>query len=84
MDLAGRGIDRTLSGPDGRTGVPRLLLTPEEAAQALGIGRTKLYRLLADGFLPSIRIGGSRRISTEALDRFVHSLEPSGRTGGLA
>lgn len=84
VDLAGGGIDRALSGPDGRTGVPRLLLTPEEAAQALGIGRTKLYRLLAEGFLPSIRIGGSRRISTEALDRFVHSLEPAARPGGFA
>lgn len=60
-----------------QTGLPRLLLTPEEAAHALGIGRTKLYQLLADGFLPSVRIGGSRRISTAALDQFVRELEPA-------
>ena len=83
-DPAAGGIDLPVSAPDGRTGIPRLLLTPEEAAQALGIGRTKLYRLLAEGFLPSVRIGGSRRISTEALDRFVHSLEPAAGPGGFA
>lgn len=65
-------------------GLPRLLLTPEEAAHALGIGRTKLYQLLADGFLPSVRIGGSRRISTAALDQFVRGLEPATVGGGLA
>ena len=84
MDLTAGGIDRSVSAPDGRGGVPRLLLTPEEAARALGIGRTKLYRRLAEGFVPSVRIGGSRRISTEALDRFVHSLEPAAGPGGLA
>lgn len=84
VDPVAGGTDRPASVPDGPSGVPRLLLTPEEAAQALGIGRTELYRLLAEGFLPSVRIGGSRRISTEALDRFVHSLEPAAGPGGLA
>ena len=58
------------------SGLPRLLLTPEEAAHVLGIGRTKLYQLLAHGFVPSVRIGGSRRISTAALDDFVRGLNP--------
>jgi excisionase family DNA binding protein len=60
--------------PDGQ---PKLLLTPEEAARALGIGRTKLYELLATAKLPSVRIGGSRRVSVEALTEFVHCLTPS-------
>ena len=84
VDPAAGGIDLPIAATDGRTEVPRLLLTPEEAARALGIGRTKLYRLLAEGFLPSVRIGGRWRISTEALDRFVHSLEPQAGPGGLA
>ena len=83
VEPAAGGIDPAATAPDGRAVVPRLLLTPEEAAQALGIGRTKLYRLLHEGFLPSVRIGGSRRISTEALDRFVHSLEPAAGPGGF-
>ena len=33
----------------------RLLLRPAEAAEAIGIGRSKVYELLASGDLPSIR-----------------------------
>jgi excisionase family DNA binding protein len=40
----------------------RLLLTPTEAAHALGIGRSKLYELLRDGVVPSVTIGACRRI----------------------
>ena len=60
--------------PDGQ---PKLLLTPEEAARALGIGRTKLYELLATSKLPSVRIGGSRRVSVGALTEFVRCLTPT-------
>ena len=48
-----------------------LLLTPTEAAMALGISRAKLYPLLMGGQIPSIRIGGSRRVSIAALERFI-------------
>jgi excisionase family DNA binding protein len=47
------------------------LLTPEDAAKALSISRSKLYELLAHGDLESVRIGTSRRISTQALEEFV-------------
>jgi excisionase family DNA binding protein len=60
--------------PDGQ---PKLLLTPEEAARALGIGRTKLYELLATAKLPSVRIDGSRRVSVGALTEFVRGLTPT-------
>ena len=66
--------DLSLVLPDG---LPRILLTPEEAAQALGIGRTKLYALLATAKLPSVRIGGSRRVSVDALTEFVRRLTPT-------
>jgi excisionase family DNA binding protein len=66
--------DQPLAQPDG---LPRLLLTPEEAARALGIGRTKLYELLTTARLPSVRIGGSRRVSVEALTEFVRCLTPT-------
>jgi excisionase family DNA binding protein len=51
------------------------LLTPEQAAQALGIGRWKLYDLLRQRRLRSIQIGSCRRISTAALREFIASLE---------
>lgn len=52
-----------------------VLLTPEQAAEALGIGRWKLYDLLRQGRLRSIRIGRCRRISTTALRDLIAELE---------
>lgn len=51
-----------------------LLLTPEEAARALSISRSKLYELLADGQLESVRIGALRRIPVDALNSFIAQL----------
>jgi excisionase family DNA binding protein len=45
----------------------KLLLTPIEAARALGIGRSKLYQLIQSGRLESVLIGRSRRIPAHAL-----------------
>jgi excisionase family DNA binding protein len=60
------------------TAVPGpLLLTPEEAATVLRIGRTRLYELLAAGDLPSVKLGGSRRIAVAALERYVEALAGS-------
>ena len=52
----------------------RLLLTPTEAAEALGIGRSKLYELLRDGVVPSVTIGACRRIIADDLAAVVESL----------
>ena len=49
----------------------RLLLRPTEAAEAIGIGRSKIYELLASGELPSIRIGGSVRVPLDALRDWI-------------
>ena len=48
-----------------------ILLTPTEAARALGIGRSKLYELMREGRIRSVRIGTCRRVPTSALDEFV-------------
>jgi excisionase family DNA binding protein len=53
----------------------RLLLTFEEAAEMLGIGRTSLYRLVWAGRLTPVRIGRSVRFSCAQLEVFVSSLE---------
>ncbi len=52
----------------------KILLTPSEAAAALGIGRSKIYELLQAGTLPSVRIGACRRIPAEALRALVAAL----------
>ena len=51
-----------------------ILLTPTEAARALGIGRSKLYELLQTGVLESVHIGTCRRIPTDALSDLVARL----------
>ena len=51
-----------------------ILLTPTEAARALGIGRSKLYELLQDGALESVHIGACRCIPTDALTDLVSRL----------
>ena len=56
----------------------KLLLTPEEAAQVLGIGRTKVYELMLSNALESVKIGASRRIPVQSLSTFVDRLRAQG------
>ena len=53
----------------------RLLLTPEEAADVLRVGRTTVYALMKSGDLHSVHIGRSCRISRAELERYVHWLQ---------
>jgi excisionase family DNA binding protein len=58
----------------------RLVLTVEEAAERLGIGRTLMYALIAAGDVESVRIGRLRRVPADALDAFVFRLRCHGPT----
>ena len=49
-------------------------VTPEEAAAALGICRSKLYELLQAGVIESVHIGASRRIPVTAMVEYVERL----------
>jgi len=55
------------------SGQERVLLTVEEAARRLRIGRTTAYRLVAEGQLASIQIGHLRRIPVDAVTAFVQN-----------
>jgi len=55
------------------------LLTPEQAATRLGIGRTKTFELIKRGDLASVKVGRARRVPTEALDEFVAELRQSAK-----
>ena len=55
----------------------KLLLTPEEAALALGLGRTKVFELIALRQLRSVKIGASRRVPADAVRAYVASLSGS-------
>jgi excisionase family DNA binding protein len=52
----------------------RLVLTVEEAAERLGIGRTLMYALITTGEVESVRIGRLRRIPADALENYVKGL----------
>jgi excisionase family DNA binding protein len=52
----------------------RLLLTVEEAAKRLGVGRTLMYTLVKDGEVESVQIGRLRRIPADALPRYLEQL----------
>lgn len=49
----------------------KLLYRPAEAAEAIGVSKTKAYELIASGEIPSIRIGGSVRVPVDALKAWV-------------
>lgn len=53
----------------------QLLVTAEEAAHLLGVGRTTLYALIKDGRLRSVHIGRSCRVTRAELRRFVARLD---------
>ncbi|MCX5312095.1 helix-turn-helix domain-containing protein [Streptomyces sp. NBC_00154] len=48
-----------------------VLLTVEEAARRLRIGRTVCYRLISSGELESITVGHLRRVPVDAVPEFV-------------
>jgi excisionase family DNA binding protein len=62
------------SGGAVREAARALLLTPEEAAGVLRIGRTAVYELMAAGALESVHVGRSRRIPVAAVEAFVARL----------
>jgi excisionase family DNA binding protein len=62
------------------------LLTPMEAAEALRVSRSQIYRLIGEGRLPSTRIAGSVRVPRLALQALIEQATcwpeaPTGRRG---
>jgi excisionase family DNA binding protein len=55
--------------------VEKLLYRPKEAAQMLGIGRATLYELMHAGRIRSVKDGGMRFITLDALHEYVRQLE---------
>jgi excisionase family DNA binding protein len=53
---------------------PRIVLTIEEAARRLGIGRTLMYALVTSGEIRSVTIGRLRRIPIQCLNEYITTL----------
>jgi excisionase family DNA binding protein len=79
LELQGESVVRKSSSP---MPVPLTtpLLTVEDAAQLLKVSRSKMYELIRNG-LPTIKIGGQRRVLPSALTAWVETqAEDEGRT----
>lgn len=50
---------------------PRMVLSVPEAAEELGVDKSTVYRLAANGTLPHVRIGRRIVIPREALARWL-------------
>lgn len=62
------------AGTSSESAPPRLLLTIEEAAERLGVGRSTMYGLIKDGEVESVQIGRLRRVPADALPEFLARL----------
>ena len=54
-----------------RTPAEKLLMRPAEAAEQLGVSRSRCYELLKNGQIPSIKIGSSVRVPTGQLKAWI-------------
>ena len=56
----------------------KMLLRPEEAAEALSLGRSAVYEAIRTGALESVKVGRARRVPADALERFIeHRRQPA-------
>jgi len=58
----------------------KLLLRPMEAANIIGVGRTRMYEMIASGEIPAIHLGRSIRIPTNKLRQWVEDKQQETRS----
>ncbi len=51
-----------------------LMMTVKEAARRLAMGRSATYKFIQTGELPSVKLGGARRILLTDLQEFVRRM----------
>ena len=51
--------------------IEKLLLRPAEAAEAIGVSRSRCYQLLRAGTIPSVNVGSSVRVPTTQLKQWI-------------
>jgi excisionase family DNA binding protein len=56
----------------------KLLYTPGEAAELLGMGKDTVYRLIRAGALRKVKVGSATRIAASDLEALVHRLQEEG------
>jgi excisionase family DNA binding protein len=51
--------------------IPALIASINDTSRALGIGRTSVYRLIAEGKLATVKIGRRTLIKTESIRTLI-------------
>ena len=57
----------------------KLTYTIKEAAAALGVGRTTLWRAVADGKLPAVKFGSRTLIPADGLRQWISAMPRAGK-----
>jgi excisionase family DNA binding protein len=52
----------------------KIWLRPTDVSVALNMSRSRVYQLIAQGVLPSVRIGKSVRVPVDALQKWIASV----------
>jgi excisionase family DNA binding protein len=65
-----------------KAGAGRMLLTVEQAASLLGVGRTTMFALIRNGEVGTVQIGRLRRIRPADLATYVDRLSAVARKAG--
>jgi excisionase family DNA binding protein len=60
------------------------LLTVNQAAARLAVGRVTVYELIRDGQLASLKIGKARRIPERAVEAFIEARLAAGASDDAA
>jgi hypothetical protein len=83
MDTEGRRQLLSSTAPiahcDPAAGIPRVCLTPEEAAASTGFSRTRIFQAIRDNDLTARKSGKATVIEIEELIRWVRALPTRGR-----
>lgn len=58
--------------------IQKLSYSVESACEATELSRTRIFAAMADGSLPSFRVGKRRMISAKALHEFIEKLAQHG------
>ena len=54
-----------------------VLLKIPDVMERLAVGQTKVYELMSSGELRSVKVGRSRRVPSDELERFIAELDDS-------
>ena len=61
--------------------VERILYRPGEAAEAIGISRSRLYELMNSGEIPSVKVGNVKRVPVDKLREWVEQQSNAAQGG---